>query len=135
MVRSLLIHYEAQATANAALTFGLAEQDAQAGAPDSYYYDSHKEKIIISSIAKGWHLAELTKEYRALSAADTSGALRLTLQTLMSASIDMSTCAQQLNIHRNTLRNRLEKIQDITGVDYKKLDQLFRLYLGKIILD
>lgn len=124
-----------QATANAALAFGLAEQETKTAVPDSYYYDSHKEKIIISAIAKGWHLAELTKEYRALSAADASGALRLTLQTLMSASIDMSSCAQQLNIHRNTLRNRLEKIQDITGVDYKKLDQLFRLYLGKIILD
>ncbi|ART81247.1 hypothetical protein CBP31_00215 [Oceanisphaera profunda] len=133
-----------QATASAALQFGLAESDSVNGAlsdasaalvSNSYYYDNHKEKIIISSIAKGWHLSELTKEYRALCAQDANGALRLTLQTLMSSSIDMSSCAQQLNIHRNTLRNRLEKIQDITGVDYKKLDQLFRLYLGKIILD
>lgn len=133
-----------QATASAALQFGLAESDSVSGAlsdasatlvSNSYYYDHHKEKIIISSIAKGWHLSELTKEYRALCAQDANGALRLTLQTLMSSSIDMSSCAQQLNIHRNTLRNRLEKIQDITGVDYKKLDQLFRLYLGKIILD
>ncbi|WP_319784226.1 CdaR family transcriptional regulator [Oceanisphaera sp. IT1-181] len=130
-----------QATASAALQFGLVELDSVSGDAsatldsNSYYYDSHKEKIIISSIAKGWHLSELTKEYRALCAQDANGALRLTLQTLMSSSIDMSSCAQQLNIHRNTLRNRLEKIQDITGVDYKKLDQLFRLYLGKIILD
>lgn len=133
-----------QATASAALQFGLAESESVSGAlsddsatldNNSYYYDHHKEKIIISSIAKGWHLSELTKEYRALCAQDANGALRLTLQTLMSSSIDMSSCAQQLNIHRNTLRNRLEKIQDITGVDYKKLDQLFRLYLGKIILD
>ena len=128
----------AQATASAALTFGVVESaDNLSGAQNSghYYYDHHKEKIIISSIAKDWHLAELTKEYRALSEQDASGALRLTLQTLMSSSIDMSSCAQQLNIHRNTLRNRLEKIQDITGVDYRKLDQLFRLYLGKIILE
>lgn len=124
------------ATANAALAFGIAETDnGKPSQGNSYYYERHKEKIIISSIAKGWHLAELTKEYRALMAEDANGVLRLTLQTLISSSIDMGSCAEQLNIHRNTLRNRLEKIQDITGVDYKKLDQLFRLYLGKIILD
>lgn len=128
-----------QATAHAAITFGLAEPinslEHSANSAQCYFYDRHKEKIIIGSIAKGWHLSELTKEYRALMAEDASGALRLTLQTLISSSIDMSSCAQQLNIHRNTLRNRLEKIQDITGVDYKKLDQLFRLYLGKVILE
>lgn len=126
------------ATASAALEFGLAKRsDPLSAAPsgDYYYYEQHKEKIIISSLAKDWHLAELTKEYRALRAQDANGTLRLTLQTLMSSAIDMSSCAQQLNIHRNTLRNRLEKIQDITGVDYKRWDQLFRLYLGKIILE
>ena len=127
-----------QATASAALTLGLAESSqamSRSGNKGRYYYDQHKEKIIINAVAKGWHTAELTKEYRALCAHDTNGSLRLTLDTLMSHSIDMSSCARQLNIHRNTLRNRLEKIQDITGVDYKQLDQLFRLYLGKIILD
>ncbi|MFD1006709.1 CdaR family transcriptional regulator [Oceanisphaera ostreae] len=128
------------ATATAALQFGLPEQACELPTPAAhqtawYSYDSHKEKIIISSLAQGWHLDELTKEYRALTAQDPHGALRLTLQTLMSSSVDMTTCAHRLNIHRNTLRNRLDKIQQITGVDYKQLDQLFRLYLGKIILD
>lgn len=100
-----------------------------------YYYERHKEKIIISSLAKDWQLNELTKEYRALSAQDSNATLRLTLECLMSSSVDMTTCAQRLNIHRNTLRNRLDKIAQITGVDYKKLDQLFRLYLGKIIIE
>ncbi|MBU3824780.1 MAG: helix-turn-helix domain-containing protein [Candidatus Oceanisphaera merdipullorum] len=134
-----------QVTARAALQFGLAEVATsncvhknsvnKSTTYNRYYYDHHKEKIIINSSAKGWHLSELTKEYRALCAADANGSLRHTLQTLMSSSNDMTSCAQQLNIHRNTLRNRLEKIQDITGVNYKKLDQLFRLYLGKVILD
>lgn len=135
-----------QATANAALAFGVAEfelPNRQVASEHKrpqyknpvYCYERHKEKIIIGATAKDWHLSELTKEYRALMAEDGNGILRLTLQTLISSSIDMGSCAQLLNIHRNTLRNRLEKIQDITGVDYKKLDQLFRLYLGKIILD
>lgn len=121
------------ATALAALQFGSATKAN--GAATLYSYDHHKEKIIISSLAEGWHLAELTKEYRALMAQDPNGTLRLTLHTLISSSADMLTCAGKLKIHRNTLRYRLDRIHDITGVDYKKLDQLFRLYLGKIILD
>ncbi|MGO1617360.1 MAG: CdaR family transcriptional regulator [Oceanisphaera sp.] len=121
------------ASATAAITFG------QATATDFnatvYCYESHKEKIIISSQVSGWRKDELTKEYRALVNQDPHGTLRLTLRTLISSSVDMSTCAHRLNIHRNTLRNRLDKIEQITGVDYKKLDQLFRLYLGNIMLD
>ena len=121
------------ASATAAMQFGIPETAGEA--TTLYAYDNHKEKIIISSLADGWHLAELTKEYRALIAQDPHGTLRLTLHTLMSSSADMLTCAGKLNIHRNTLRYRLDRIHDITGVDYKKLDQLFRLYLGKIILE
>ncbi|ART79283.1 sugar diacid recognition domain-containing protein [Oceanisphaera avium] len=125
-----------QATANAALAHGMVS-DAQVkdARVTSYYYEPHKEKIIINAVAQGWHLAELTKEYRALMAQDKNGVLRLTLSTLISSANDMGSCAQLLNIHRNTLRNRLEKIQALTGVNYKNLDQLFRLYLGKLILD
>ncbi|WP_417614445.1 CdaR family transcriptional regulator [Oceanisphaera sp.] len=120
-------------TATAAMQFGRPE--ALGETATQYCYDSHKEKVLVSSSAQGWQLAELTKEYRALIEQDPHGTLRLTLHTLISSSADMLSCASQLDIHRNTLRYRLDRIHDITGVDYKKLDQLLRLYLGKIILD
>jgi carbohydrate diacid regulator len=120
-------------TADAAIQYGTSLKGKNG--ISFFYYDEYKEKIIISSLAHGWHFDELTKEYRALVEQDHSGTLRLTLHTLMSSSGDMVSCARMLDIHRNTLRYRLDKIHDITGVNYKKMDELFRLYLGKVIID
>jgi carbohydrate diacid regulator len=42
---------------------------------------------------------------------------------------DLHPCAEALFIHPNTLRYRLTRIEQITGLNFNKLDDKFLLYL------
>ncbi|EIP2391968.1 helix-turn-helix domain-containing protein, partial [Escherichia coli] len=43
---------------------------------------------------------------------------------------DLSQTATGLHIHVNTLRYRLQRVEDITGIQINNLKQLFWLYIG-----
>ena len=47
----------------------------------------------------------------------------------------MQSCAQALGIHRNTLRYRLERIGELSGLDLNRLDQRLQLSLGLGLLE
>ncbi|MNR60878.1 Carbohydrate diacid regulator [compost metagenome] len=44
------------------------------------------------------------------------------------------TCADALGIHRNSLRYRMERIAELSGVDLLRLDGMLALYLGVQLL-
>ena len=44
-------------------------------------------------------------------------------------------CAEALGIHRNTLRYRLERIAELSGLDLNRLDQRLQLSLGLGLLE
>jgi len=46
---------------------------------------------------------------------------------------DGQACAEALNIHRNSLRYRLERIADITGFDLASPKGITELYLAMIL--
>lgn len=50
-----------------------------------------------------------------------------TLQTFILCGRHMSLSAQKLYIHRNSLRSRLDKIRELTGIDFDNEDVLFQL--------
>jgi carbohydrate diacid regulator len=43
-------------------------------------------------------------------------------------------CADALGIHRNSLRYRMERIAELSGVDPLRLDGMLALYLGVQLL-
>ena len=47
----------------------------------------------------------------------------------------VQACAQALGIHRNTLRYRLERIAELSGLDLNRLDQRLQLSLGLGLLE
>lgn len=55
-----------------------------------------------------------------------------TLQVYISENGDINNVAKRLNIHRNTLNYRLDRIQQLTGKNPKKLLDLFELLCGLI---
>ena len=65
---------------------------------------------------------------------NTGGKLELikTIQVYIEENGDISNIAKKLNIHRNTLSYRLEKIEKLTGKNPKKILDLFELLCGLI---
>ena len=55
-----------------------------------------------------------------------------TIQTYIEENGDINNVANKLNIHRNTLNYRLERIKKLTGKNPKNLLELFELLCGLI---
>ena len=61
--------------------------------------------------------------------------IRSILQNVLSQGQSQRRCAQALGIHRNTLRYRLERIGELSGLDLNRFDQRLQLSLGLGLLD
>lgn len=83
-----------------------------------------------SWLLQGW-LAPL----RRVLAQDPQGTLRTTLEAWCAHDGQAQTCAEALGIHRNTLRYRLERIAEFSGLDLNRLDQRLQLSLGLGLLE
>ncbi|MGE8497722.1 MAG: CdaR family transcriptional regulator [Pseudomonas sp.] len=83
-----------------------------------------------SWLLQGW-LAPLKQ----MLAQDSTGSLRETLEAWCVHDGQVQACAQALGIHRNTLRYRLERIAELSGVDLTRLDQRLQLSLGVGLLE
>ncbi|ALC91196.1 carbohydrate diacid regulator [Bacillus sp. FJAT-18017] len=58
-----------------------------------------------------------------------------TIQELFVQNNSMKLTAASLHIHINTLHYRLKKIEDLTGLDLKKTNDMITLYLALLILE
>ncbi|WP_191565840.1 sugar diacid recognition domain-containing protein [Metabacillus idriensis] len=68
-----------------------------------------------------------------LKRSDRSGELLHTLLSFIKLNEDMNKTAEELYIHRNTLRYRLDKIEEITHYDPRKTLDLMTLYAAILI--
>jgi len=59
---------------------------------------------------------------------DKNNCLKNTLDSLFFSNLNIGKAADNLNIHRNTLRYRLDIIKECTGLDVTKLNNMFVLY-------
>lgn len=100
---------------------------------NKYLYEDFSLLVLLSGLRGDWRGRELTMPYQALMNADKNGQLRKTLAAYLQHFGDLQQCANALFIHRNTLRYRLDKIQQLTGVDIQGLDGLLQLYLGQVL--
>ncbi|HBX55098.1 sugar diacid recognition domain-containing protein [Pseudomonas sp. UBA2684] len=83
-----------------------------------------------SWLLQGW-LAPLKQ----MLAQDNHGTLRETLEAWCAHDGQVQACAQALGIHRNTLRYRLERIAELSGIELTRLDQRLQLSLGLGLLE
>lgn len=87
-----------------------------------------------------WHyrddeaVEELLRPLQRLRARDAGGQLLGTLRSWCEHRGHSQTCADALGVHRNSLRYRLERIAELSGVDALRLDGLLTLYLGMQLL-
>lgn len=62
--------------------------------------------------------------------ADSKGELILTLQTYFNENEVLNTSADKLFIHVNTLKYRMKRIEEITGLDLRQSEDKLTLFLG-----
>lgn len=95
------------------------------------FYREHKLSILLASIrGDAWGKQQLLQPVQALQSNDSKGVLFKTLSVFFAHNCDlMKTCAE-LHIHRNTLRYRLEKIEQLTHLNINHLDDKVQLYLA-----
>ncbi|MCX5316022.1 CdaR family transcriptional regulator [Streptomyces sp. NBC_00154] len=53
-----------------------------------------------------------------------------TLETFLAASGSWQACAEVLHVHINTVRYRIQRVQDLTGLDLASLPDRLHLYLA-----
>lgn len=61
-------------------------------------------------------------------------ALMETLTCYLDHQLDLHTASERMHIHFNTLKYRIQKIKDITGLDLNKIDILMRIRLSLIVI-
>ena len=79
-------------------------------------------------------LDELLNPLRKVIAKDNNGQLLATLRSWCDHDGQSQACADALGIHRNSLRYRMERIAELSGVDPLRLDGMLALYLGVQLL-
>lgn len=117
------------------LSFQSAQLTLQAGLNNSskknkHLYDSLRLPVLLSPLRASWQAEQIGKAFEKLQAKDKNGQLVKTLNALFQYHNSLNECAKHLYIHRNTLRYRIKKIQQITKLDPEKLEGLLELYVG-----
>lgn len=102
----------------------------QAPRKQVYFFEDYRLPVLLGSLADSWQADQLRAPLHKLAQEDTKGTLLKTLRQYFLQDCDLHPCAEALFIHPNTLRYRLTRIEQITGLNFNKLDDKFLLYLG-----
>lgn len=95
-----------------------------------YFFEDYRLPVLLGSLADSWQADELRAPLKLLTRADTKGVLVKTLRQYFAMNCDLNRCAEALFVHPNTLRYRISRIEQITGLNINNLDDKLLLYLG-----
>ncbi|HAS63056.1 MAG TPA: XRE family transcriptional regulator [Vibrio sp.] len=96
-----------------------------------FFYQNHRLPVLLSSLfEESWKVEQLKAPFDLLMQKDTKGTLVNTLKSYFAQNCDAYQTCQLLHIHRNTLRYRLERIEEITSLNINNLDDQLHLYLA-----
>lgn len=95
------------------------------------FYQDHKLSVLIDGLQQDtWRREQLTSPLDALRQHDTKGVLIKTLNVFFDQDCDLAQTCAALHVHRNTLRYRLDKIEEITSLKFNRLENKVQLYLA-----
>ncbi|MCA1050238.1 MULTISPECIES: sugar diacid recognition domain-containing protein [Priestia] len=100
---------------------------------DFYCYSDYQIPVLLRQRAGFQENHDLLQYYEKLKEYDKKKELIETLTIYIEENGEGSTAAKKLFIHRNTLSYRLDKIQDITGKDPRKVKDLLELYVAMLL--
>jgi carbohydrate diacid regulator len=77
----------------------------------------------------------IKREMKQLLEADDWEDIAQTIKAWCDSGFNKVHTANSLHIHRNTLKYRMEKIEEITGVNIKDFRKMLYLYLGISLIE
>lgn len=95
---------------------------------NKHLFEELRLPVLLAPLSNFWQGEQFTDAIEKIKRKDKSGQLLNTLETLFEANGSVSKCSDLLFLHRNTLRYRLNKISEITGIstsDFVGLTELF----------
>jgi carbohydrate diacid regulator len=95
-----------------------------------YLFDELRLPVLLAPLADIWQGEQIIDRVKLLREKDKSGQLLKTLDALFECNGNVKECSNSLFIHRNTLRYRLEKITEITGLSTTDFVGLAELYIA-----
>lgn len=96
----------------------------------AHFYADMVLPVLLDGLRQGWQAEELMAPLAPLMRHNRQGQLVRTLYTWFDRGMQMAATAKALNIHRNTLDYRMQRIQEISGLDLANTEDCVRLYLG-----
>lgn len=75
-------------------------------------------------------ISALYEPLRALGDEDSGNQLALSLRVFLAENGSWETAASQLGIHRHTLKNRMHRVEELTGLSMSRADDRFRAWLA-----
>lgn len=93
-------------------------------------FSEYRLPVLLAPLADSWQGEQLAQAMATLVSADKSGQLIKTLEAYFQANGNANDCAKALYIHRNTLRYRLDRISDVTGISTQDFTGLTELYIA-----
>lgn len=95
------------------------------------FYQDHKLSVLVGGLKQDqWRRSQLSEPLEKLQQQDSKGVLLKTVRVFFDQDCDLAQACTALHIHRNTLRYRLEKVEQITNLKINKLDHKVQLYLA-----
>ena len=93
-------------------------------------FSEYRLPVLLAPLADSWQGDQLAQAMATLVSADKSGQLVKTLEAYFQANGNANDCAKALYIHRNTLRYRLDRISEVTGISTQDFTGLTELYIA-----
>lgn len=95
------------------------------------FYQDHLLPVLLHGLKQDpWRYEQLTAPLLKLQQHDPRGTLLKTLSVFFAQNCDLAQTCQALYIHRNTLRYRLDRIEQITSLNFNNITDKTRLYLA-----
>lgn len=95
------------------------------------FYQDHILPVLLHGLKQdSWRYQQLQQPLEKLMKNDPKGILLKTLKLFFDKNCDIAQTCNSLYIHRNTLRYRLDKIEQKTNLNINKIDDKTRLYLA-----
>lgn len=98
-----------------------------------FLFDDLRIPVLLTPLSNSWQGEQLRQSITKLKSHDKSGQLMKTLYSLFEHQGNLKHCSESLFIHRNTLRYRLNKIEDITQISPHNFSGLVELYIASQI--
>lgn len=97
------------------------------------FYQDNILPVLLSGLKDDtWRYQQLNAPLELLAQHDLRGTLLKTLKVYFDQNCDLAQTCQTLHIHRNTLRYRLEKIEQETKLNFNNIADKTRLYLATL---